>query len=203
MSGTGIAYAAVCLRACYAMSGTDLRHNCAISYANATRCPVLTKRMVLGRAWEERGCRGARTGAETAAKMPGGYPLLAALLQPAAPRLPQVPTLSCYDPPTPLSCYDPPTPCPVPRERMVLCACYAISSTEGYAPATPCPLLTERMMLCACYTVSGTDEAYGATSRRSKYCCRWVAIPIMLRNSSIMLRNSYAMSGTNIPYSSI
>eukprot|EP00961_Rhodomonas_salina_P067617 908012-Rhodomonas_salina.1 len=41
--GTGLAYAAVCLRACYAMSSTDLRRCYAVSgdCYSATRCPVL------------------------------------------------------------------------------------------------------------------------------------------------------------------
>eukprot|EP00961_Rhodomonas_salina_P186743 2521453-Rhodomonas_salina.1 len=39
---------AICLRACYAMSGTDLAYGAPLSaYALATRSSVLTQRMVL------------------------------------------------------------------------------------------------------------------------------------------------------------
>eukprot|EP00961_Rhodomonas_salina_P280648 3791138-Rhodomonas_salina.4 len=59
MSVTDIAYSAVCLRACYAMSGTDIQRMglqgtllsiptlMVPAYARPMRCPVLTQRMVL------------------------------------------------------------------------------------------------------------------------------------------------------------
>eukprot|EP00961_Rhodomonas_salina_P046451 623336-Rhodomonas_salina.2 len=43
--GTAMAHGAVCLRACYAMSGTDIAYGSA--YEPAMRCPVLSQRMVL------------------------------------------------------------------------------------------------------------------------------------------------------------
>eukprot|EP00961_Rhodomonas_salina_P125736 1694000-Rhodomonas_salina.2 len=43
MSGTDLEHGATCLRACYAMSGTDPASAGTLScYARAKRCPVLT-----------------------------------------------------------------------------------------------------------------------------------------------------------------
>eukprot|EP00961_Rhodomonas_salina_P026154 353395-Rhodomonas_salina.1 len=44
MSGTDTPYSAICLRACYAMSGTDIGYAataCLALYEAPTRCPVL------------------------------------------------------------------------------------------------------------------------------------------------------------------